>query len=227
MKFAYQCAIVLILSFLIVSQCGEDFFHQAPDQFKLSPGWQEPGFWRPKFIMDRVYTDADGNVEKTDRITFKLKPDRTMKIFQSKGRPFLEIFKKSQGGEREEKKRNLFEGGTEEMTSFEKQMKERETDENYFGIDGTWWWQDSAPLAQGKVKLETREGKGEQQEKIRHDVRCDWGQLDSYVPKFREGKLLKYKVEAGIPVGTYPAGTFTIKVSPHRPLVSKEYLAYQ
>lgn len=66
-----------------------------------------------------------------------------------------------------------------------------------------------------------------EKEKYRHDVRCDWGTLDTYVPKFRVGKILKYKIEAGLPIGTTPVGTFTIKVSPHRPLVSKDFLAFQ
>jgi hypothetical protein len=216
---AIKWGVFLLLAITAFTESAEDFFHQAPDQFKLSPGWQEPGFWRPKFIMERVFTSPDGTVESTDRVYFKLKPDRTMKIFRSTGRPFLEIFKKTT---EVEKKKKLFEAGSEESEAFKKQFSE-----SYFEIDGTWWWQDAAPLNQGKVKLETREGRKGEMERIRHDVRCDWGTLDSYVPKFREGKLLKYKTEAGIPVGTYPAGTFTIKVSPHRPLVSKEYLAFQ
>lgn len=224
MKNFVQAAVCFFIGIVSLSNCADDFFHQAPDQFKLSPGWQEPGFWRPKFIMERVFTSPDGTVESTDRVYFKLKPDRTMKIFRSSGRPFLEIFKKTT---ETEKKKKLFEAGSEESEAFKKQFSDQKVDDSYFAIDGTWWWQDAAPLNQGKVKLETREGKRGAMEKIRHDVRCDWGTLDSYVPKFREGKLLKYKMEAGIPVGTYPAGTFTIKVSPHRPLVSKEYLAFQ
>ena len=65
-------------------------------------------------------------------------------------------------------------------------------------------------------------------EKIRHDCRCDWGKLDGYAPLFRAGKIIKYKMTPnGIPIGTYVAGTFNIKVSPHRPIVSKDFLAFQ
>lgn len=217
-----------MLSFLALSQCGETFFHQAPDQFKLSPGWQEPGFWRPKFIMERIFTTPEGDIEKVDRVYFKLKPDRTMKIFKTGGRPFLEIGRKTEKSE-EQRKKKMFEAGEKKKSdSAMKEFTDQKVDEAYFAIDGTWWWQDAAPLNQGKVKLETREGKkGGEIVKIRHDVRCDWGELDSYVPKFREGKLLKYKVERGIPVGTESCGTFTIKVSPHRPMVSKDFMAFQ
>ena len=204
-----------------------DLFHQAADQYKLSPGWQEPGFWRPKFIMERVYINsADGTPTHTDRVYFKLKPDRTMKVYRSNNRPFFEMFKKQ--SETTEKKKKLFESGDEEIGSMKEQYDAQKSDDTFYDVDGTWWWQDGAPLNQGKVVIETREGKGSsEREKIRHDVRCDWGILDSYVPKFREGKILKYKVEAGIPISTVNVGTFTIKVSPHRPMVSKDFLAFQ
>lgn len=135
------------------------------------------------------------------------------------------MFKKQ--AETVEKKKKLFESGDEDSASLKQQYESNKADDSFFDVDGTWWWQDGAPLNQGKVKLETRELKGaDEREKIRHDVRCDWGTLDGYVPKFREGKILKYKFEAGIPMAN-DAGTFTIKVSPHRPLVSKDFLAFQ
>lgn len=219
--------------------------HQAPDQFKLSPGWQEPGLWRPRWIMDREFYEdieeeegndvevkgkgkdnsAHGKKLKRDRVFFKLKSDRTMKIYRSDNRPILEFFKKKKEGE---KKKNLFESGTEEMASIEEQIQAgaAKLDESYYNIDGTWWWQDGAPLNQGKVKLETREGK--EKVKYLHDVKCDWGVLDGYAAKFRRGKISKYKMtDNGVPLGTTPIGTFTIRVCPHRPLVSKDYVAFQ
>lgn len=108
--------------------------------------------------MERVFTNAEGEVEKEDRIYFKLKPDRTMKIYKSQGRPFLEVFKKTTEAE---KKKKLFEAGSEQSEEFKKQFSDQKVDDAYFDIDGTWWWQDAAPLNQGKVKLETREGRGE------------------------------------------------------------------
>ena len=93
------------------------------------------------------------------------------------------------------------------------------------GVDGTWWWKDQGK--QGLVKLEVREGEDDE-DRTRHDIRCDWGSLDGYAAKFRRGRIMKYKMtEAGVPVGEYQVGTFTIKVSPHRPMVSKEFIAFQ
>jgi len=117
------------------------------------------------------------------------------------------------------------------MSSFQDQFsKSKDVKDTFFEVDGTWWWQDAAPLPQGKVKLETREldKKDNKKEMIRHDIRCDWGVLDGYAARFRRGKIYKYKMtEAGIPVGTYAVGSFSIKVSPHRPLISKDYMAFQ
>jgi len=222
-----QLSWMVFVALIGLISSDNDFFHQAADQYKLSPGWQEPGFWRPKFIMERVYVNsADGTPTHTDRVYFKLKPDRTMKVYRSSNRPFFEMFKKQ--SDTAEKKKKLFESGDEEIGSMKEQYDAQKSDDTFYDVDGTWWWQDGAPLNQGKVVIETREGKGSsEREKIRHDVRCDWGILDSYVPKFREGKILKYKVEAGIPISTVNVGTFTIKVSPHRPMVGKDFLAFQ
>ncbi len=225
---------ILILSTLyIVVIVATDFFHQAPEQHKLTTGWQEPGLWRPKWIMYRSFeavpTDS-GNSDKQpgkvyrDKICFRMKNDRTLKLYNTKNRPFLEIMKPPIASE---KKSKLFETGDEEVLSikekWEKSMAESELEEEN---DGTWWFQDAAPLNQGIVKIETREG--EDAERIRHDIRCEWGTLDGYAAKFRTGKILKYKMtDAGVPLGTYPVGTFTIRVSPHRPLVSKEFIAFE
>jgi len=250
---------------------GDGFFHQAPDQYKLQAGWQEPGLWRPKWIMDRVF-DAEveegevavddhdeeagaggkgepgpkrgqlssvkigtrkrkGNSQgpRVDRVYLKLKSDRTVKVFKSSNRPLLEIVKKK---EKTEKKKNLFESGNEEMASFEDQINAgaAKVDESFFEVDGTWWFQDAAPLNQGKVKIETREGKDHH--KLRHDVRCDWGTMDGYAAKFRTGKIVKYKMGLDslgmpLPIGEEVVGSFTLRVSPHRPLVSKDYVAFQ
>ena len=107
-------------------------------------------------------------------------------------------------------------------------------------IDGTWWWADAAPMNYAQVKLETRE-KSETGaiEKVRHEVLSDWGNLDSYAFNFRRGKIMKSRSsdvsqgkglgrgKAPIPVGPEMVGTFGIRVSPHRPMVSKDFLAFQ
>lgn len=113
------------------------------------------------------------------------------------------------------------------MLSLQEEWKRsRAAREKMDDIDGTWWWKDEGVL--GLVKLEVREGK-EDSDRTRHDIRCEWGNLDGYAANFRKrGKVLKYKMtSAGVPIGEYPIGSFTIRVSPHRPMVSKEYIAFQ
>lgn len=40
--------------------------------------------------------------------------------------------------------------------------------------------------------------------------------------------IYRYKMtDAGVPMGTYQVGTFKVKVCTHRPLVSKDYMAFQ
>jgi hypothetical protein len=78
-------------------------------------------------------------------------------------------------------------------------------------------------LPQAIVKIDTIEEVDEEQSnRIRHDVRCDWGTLDGYAPRFRRGKISKYTL-----TGTEVIGSLSIRVSPHRPLVGKDFLAFQ
>ena len=52
--------------------------------------------------------------------------------------------------------------------------------------------------------------------------------LDGYAARFKVGKIFKYKMtEAGVPLGTYQAGSFILRVNTHRPLVGKEFLAFE
>ena len=213
-----------------------EFHHQSPEQYKLSLGWQEPGLWRPRWVMDRVFEDADGKTVKTDRLYFKMKNDRTIKVFRQSKRPFLELFKKG-SDDNEEKKKRLFESGDESLESAEEQFKKKKVESTaaFYDVDGTWWWQDAAPLNGGKVKIETKEdvdieeGKLDgMKEKIMHDVNIMWGALDGYAAKFRKGKILKYRMtEAGVPIGTIPSGHFKVRVVTHRPLVGKDFMAFQ
>ena len=208
----------------MIVYAAQEYFHQRPDQYKSYPGWQEPGLWRPKWVMDREFQKEDGSIGR-DRIYFKLKSERTVKIFHSKKRPFLEWRKKTS----EKDKKKLFESGEEELPDTAEQMKTvTEQQEELYNVDGTWWWADESPAPTGKVKIETREGP--LQERVRHETRCDWGQLDGYAAKFRRGRIYKFKgVKKGsdIPIGQYVAGTFSIRSNVHRPIVSKDFLAFQ
>lgn len=106
--------------------------------------------------------------------------------------------------------------------------QQEEGERDLHDVDGTWWWVDASPMNYAKVKLETREtGEDGGTEKVRHEVLSDWGTLDGYAFNFRRGKVIKPRKEAGIPVGSRTVGLFTIKVSPHRPMVSKDFMAFQ
>jgi hypothetical protein len=70
--------------------------------------------------------------------------------------------------------------------------------------------------------------KGGEREKIHHVAKMNQGKLDPYACVFEPGKIFKYKTtKAGIPLGTYEVGEFMIYPSPHRPLVSKDFQAFQ
>jgi len=65
-------SVALALALVLGRAGAYDFFHQSPEQHKLTPGWQEPGLWRPRWIMDRVFYNDDDEEEYRDRIHFKV-----------------------------------------------------------------------------------------------------------------------------------------------------------
>lgn len=204
--------------------------HSAKDTHKTQVGWQEPGLWRPKFAMDRTFSVPIGSNPKphNDRIYLRLKNDRTVKLFTTRNRPFLEWRKKAEN--KKMSSRKLFETNDEDEEeasaksrrgrgggSMEREDKDR----------GTWWWKDLSPLKQGLVKIELKDSVDDGYV-YSHEVYCDWGKLDPYVAKFKRGKILRYRRnEAGLPGKAEEVGAFFMRVSPHRPMLSKEYLAFE
>ena len=192
--------------------------------------------------MDRVFINDKGEEESRDRLHFKLKIDRTMEVVKGGRRPLVQVGKllwpnKAQtggrnGARREKETKKLFEANdddSEDMVQQREKLKSKdaEQEDDYSDVDGTWWWQDAAPMNYAKVKLETREANEEtgRSEKVRHEVLSDWGNLDGYAFNFRRGKIIK--ADPTLPVGSKTVGFFSIKVSPHRPLVSKDFMAFQ
>lgn len=186
-------------------------------QFPISiKGWQEPGLWRPKFILERYFDEDEGEGFK-ERIYFKLKNDKTIQVFKPENRPKFELFKPK----REiEMKKKLF-VGTNDDDDVKSTISNRKQEERR-PIDGSWDWKNGAPMEYSKLQFQIVENGV----KVRHECRFKWGKLDGYAPLFKEGKILKPS-QTGPPLATYNAGTFVIKVSPHRPIISKDYLAYQ
>ena len=232
------CAISIVL--FVSAKKGEPktpFFHQRQDQYKNQPGWQEPGLWRPRWIMERTfYATEEGGKEHSDRLYLKMKNDRTIKVYTSKTRPKFQWLKKAKQGGGGRKEKNMFETGAEADLDVETQIKMKKLEEErLYDADGTWWWQDEAPALTGKVKIEIRDKKkntSEDEETMEgrtlHEGRCDWGKLDGYAALFRKGQMMKYKGgTGGVPFGTYKVGQWTMRANVHRPLISKEFVAFQ
>jgi hypothetical protein len=107
-------------------------------------------------------------------------------------------------------------------------------DADYTEVDGTWFLEVEGDGGTGQsllshmLKMEIVEGTGDTKETKRHDVRFDYCKLDRYASVFRRGNIFKYVcLVPGVPTDTKLIGTFAISVSPHRPMVSKEYMAFQ
>ena len=216
-------AVVLLASVL----AADNHQHMARDTHKAQVGWQEPGLWRPKWIMERTFfpsEGADGRAvkERRDRVPLRLRNDRTVKLYTSRHRPLVELMKRKGPVKRSARKLFETEDDVGDVSSSPEEELETKTDSD----DGTWWWRDLAPVKQGHVKVELKDEQGGAF--FSHEAFCDWGKLDPYVAKFRRGKILRYRRnEAGLPGKMEEVGSFVMRVSLHRPLVSKEFLAFQ
>ena len=111
--------------------------------------------------------------------------------------------------------------------------------DNLSDVEGTWSFEDENPFPTAKVIIETRERESDGVvSRIRHECRCEWGKQDEYAAKFHIGKIFKYKglstgsstmaaAVADVPIGKYPVGSCLLRANVQRPLLSKDFLAFQ
>ncbi len=204
-----------------------DHYHQPTMQEEPTERIEfEPGFWRPRWIMDRKFFAEDGEpTGKSDRFYFKMNNDRSITILSAKSRRLLDWFKFR------EKKTQIFEPGEESAAPSQSKwaaQRRKQLNSMYNNADGSWSWTDEDIIGVAKVVIETKEGPNKL--KILHEIRADWGKMDGYAALFRRGNIFRYqgmKYETDLPLGKYLAGHFTIRANVHRPLVSKDFQAFQ
>lgn len=229
--FGVRIALAFILIALVYAKpkIQQDYLHQAPDAHKSYPGWQEPGFSRPSWVLDRTFTDADGKVIKEDRVFLKLKPDRTASFTRQSNRPIFDWKGRARSQRSDTKKQKIFESKETESEESKQRSKDLEAlSRKHIGADGTWWFQDEFPLPIGRFKMDTKEGDGS--ELYRYETKVNFGKVDGYVIKFQTGRILKFKgLQKGttIPIGGYEVGTFTLKANVNRPIVGKDFQGIQ
>lgn len=173
------------------------------DQF-----WRLPGFTRPVWILDREYHATATSPARKSRIYVKLNADSTVKVFNHK-RPWLQWLKP---------KPRL------------KPMDE--LDVSIYDAVGSWMGLDESkddPIFD-TYKLTIEINDGLELGRTKYEARCKWGRMDGYAPFFRPGKMYKFKgSQKGLDVrlGEYEVGNLMIRCNVQRPLVSKDFLAFQ
>jgi hypothetical protein len=288
------CALLLFLSQNVSGASQQPFLHLRPEQHKNFPGWQEPGLWRPKWIMDREFVSAKTGKVVRDRLFFKLKPDRTVQLFATHKRPWVQMFKRRQSSKPSSLSDNEVAvqlDSVEDVKIFKSQLSELQS------IDGTWSLEHKSnensahvvfelqeePIHGGhknilavplrklqKIFYLGRDKKGDtvdqetQRQRVRHEVSCTWGAMDGYAAKFQRGTVYRYHGQhisndraqpnlstsraqksaskfplsflfsglginkhVSVPLGKYPVGQFYMRANAQRPLVTKDYIAFQ
>lgn len=215
MSLLFVSCILFILLIQVYSKENnqqEEYLHEDTT-FQAMLGEREPGLWRPKFVIDREFIDKKGTVTKRDRVYFRLNPNRTVKIFHSSRRPFLEWKKKSK-----EVPNNL----------------ETKSMKTYFAPeegDGSWdYLADDKFIKDERARLYLDLLDVITDERVRHELFGYWGTTDPYSVNFLEGSMTQFqgvKDRSDIPLGGYFVGRCTLHANGHRPLVSKDFLAFQ
>lgn len=198
-----------------VSEKGRDYLHQEPGGHKDFPGWQEPGFNRPRYwIMDRTFFDKEGNVLEQDRIQFRTFADRSMKFLKQSNRPLFDWVGK-----------------------FSKSRKPANKDERTLAdklyYDGTWSFKDfSGPAADssyGLFGMDTKEDEASE-DITRYDCRVKYGKTDGYSILFQPGQITRFSgfnSKARVHIGAEVIGSFSIRANVNRPICSKDFQAFQ
>lgn len=193
----------LSLSGIHTTKEDTPYIDRGPQSF-----WRLPGFARPVWILDREFYATATSPARKDRIYVKLNTDNTVKIFNRR-RPWIQWLKP--------KPRPKYE--------------ELETD--IYDSVGTWTGHDESKdgLLFHTYKLTIEINEGLQKGRTKHEARTNsWGRMDGYAPFFRPGKLYKFKgSQNGVDVrfGEYETGNLMIRCNVQRPLVSKDFLAFQ
>jgi hypothetical protein len=221
---------ILALVLTCFQAIGKKFLHERPNQHKALPGWQEPGLWRPKWVLEREFEATPTAPAYTDRLYIKLKPDRTVSICNSRKRPWLQWGTRS-ATKSDPAKKSLFENDISNSDKARNSAPPDESLESIYSADGTWSFTDEAPMPTGRITIETKERQADgTTTRIRHESRCDWGVLDDYAVRFWPGRVYRYKGvqrNSDLPVGKYAAGSFILKANAQRPLISKDFQAFQ
>lgn len=235
------CVFIVILVLINAAKEEEEFFHTSPTeviQEKVKfPGWQEPGLWRPRWFLYRTIIDESNPTKKpkTERFCLKLNSDRTLLAYRLPHRKLIDW--------RDPK---VIED-TKLNDSPAAGLKQPE--DMVASRDGTWWWQDNKD-GTGSIKIEVKEkvpkkvkrinedGEIIEEEEelgfgnlIRYETDITFGKvLDPYAIYFENGAVYKYKdarTRAGVPIGTKLIGSFSVAANPQRPLISKDFMAFQ
>ncbi len=133
-----------------------------------------------------------------------------MKIFHSSRRPILEWKKKSKDANSKDKSKEVYLNPEEG--------------------DGSWSYQADQAINGERARLYLDLLDIFTDERVRHEIFGYWGTTDPYSINFSEGSMTRYEgVKDGtdIAAGGYFAGRCTMHANGHRPLVSKDFLAFQ
>lgn len=57
--FKVIVAICSVLLLLLPTNSAASYFHESPNQQTTFPGWQEPGLWRPRWVLDREIVETN------------------------------------------------------------------------------------------------------------------------------------------------------------------------
>jgi hypothetical protein len=94
--------------------------------------------------------------------------------------------------------------------------------------DGSWRFKDGYLQTPGKFTLDMIDN--ENSSLLRYECNFEFGSMDGYAVKFREGKIYRFRgiqKANSLPINPEEIGSFVIRANTNRPFAGKEFQAFQ
>jgi hypothetical protein len=145
-------AIFLCIYVVSVQGAGPGYFHQLQENQQYIKGWNEPGLWRPKWIMERRFYATEDEKASTDKVVLRLNNDRSVTVYhQHDKRKFVDFG----NGEVKEAKKKLFKKDLFEKDDPTSGAQRFMRAAKAHRSDGVWTWETYYPKPRAKVEIGT------------------------------------------------------------------------
>jgi hypothetical protein len=235
---------------------GDDFefFHVLPNNpmQKLNKGWQQPGLMRPKYIVTRrfseqrcelvegdnsrpkrslfnslfrrvPYGDSDVVPGFADKVRLRFMEDKSVLVY-GRHRPWVSLAP-------------FVDPRVSAAYTLASFLHNNQDQGRLNGmseiLDGAWDCRSAFDAGRPDLQFDIHQHASPNRRREHHFSTVSWddSQVDDMAATIMPGRIFTYQLNSWrgmpVPAGYKQIGSFSVKFSPHRPMVSKEFQAFQ